>query len=57
MGTRNTPEQQREYNRAAEARRRKAGYRRRTIIVHKADWPAVKRLSDELRQKREDLTT
>lgn len=53
MGTRNTPDQQREYNRAAEQRRRKAGFRRRTYIVHDEDQAQVKRLVDKLRERRE----
>jgi hypothetical protein len=52
MGARNTPEQQREYNRAARERDRKAGYRLRQIKVHEEDWPQVKRLADQLRAKR-----
>lgn len=56
MGARNTLDQQREYNRAAEHRRRKAGYRRRTYIVHDDDQAQVKRLVDHLRQQREAET-
>jgi hypothetical protein len=55
MGARNTPDQQREYNRAARERDRKAGYRLRQIKIHDQDWPAVKQLADALRKKREDL--
>ena len=53
MGTRNTADQQREYNRVAEERRRKAGYRRHTVIVHDDDWPKVQQLATQLRQRRE----
>lgn len=53
MGARNTNAQQREYNRAAEERRRKAGFRRRTYIVHDEDQAQVKRLVDTLRAQRE----
>jgi hypothetical protein len=52
MGARNTLKQQREYNRAARARDRKAGYKLRQIKVHDDDWPQVKDLAERLKAKR-----
>lgn len=52
MGTRNTLDQQREYNRAARERDRKAGWRLKQVKVHIDDWPQVKRLADQLRCQR-----
>lgn len=52
MGARNTPDQQRVYTEQARERQRKAGLKRRELLAHDDDWPAVKGLADQLRAKR-----
>ena len=52
MGVRNTPEQQRAYNREYRSRLRDAGFLIRTVRVHRDDWDAVKALVAALEDRR-----
>lgn len=52
MGTRNTPEQQRQYVAAQRERARKAGLKRRELLAHDDDWPQIRELADRLKKKR-----
>lgn len=52
MGTRNTPQQQREYVATQRERQRKVGLKRRELLAHDDDWPKIKRIADQLRAKR-----
>ena len=53
MGSRNTPEQQREYSATHKERMRERGFVQRSYWIHREDVAAVKALVDELREKRE----
>lgn len=52
MGARNTPEQQRQYVAAQRERQRRAGLKRRELLVHDDDWPQIRRLAERLKAKR-----